>query len=358
MQVPLDSPAATGRIAWMDYARGIAIILVVYGHCFRGLQSAGYLAAGGALATVDYVIYGFHMPLFFFLSGVVSAKAFTMAAGPFFRSRIVAIGWPYLLWMSIEIALLKAFSGVTNLGALPVGPATYLIEPISPFWFLYALFMANLAVYCLRTLPRPALLAVTAVIFAAGQFAPLPIVPQVSWGLFYFALGLCCSGWVRKPGFIRSLSSPAALLCSAASTVGLSLIFLKIHLDYRLEVPVAITGSALVFGIAYRLANGADQVRPLAVVSLLGQISLTVLVIHVLGTAGTRIVLSKALHLHAAAVQLTAGTITGLVLPLMLQWCAARTGLLRALGLPVLKSWPPGRLRSETAPVAMPPQSV
>ena len=47
------------RISWVDQARGIAILLVVLGHCI------GYMDAPG-----NRWILSFHMPLFFFVSGV------------------------------------------------------------------------------------------------------------------------------------------------------------------------------------------------------------------------------------------------------------------------------------------------
>ncbi len=48
----------------MDIARGIAIILVVLGHCCTGMSGD----------DVNRVILSFHMPLFFFISGVFAKK--------------------------------------------------------------------------------------------------------------------------------------------------------------------------------------------------------------------------------------------------------------------------------------------
>lgn len=47
------------RILWIDVARGIAILLVVLGHCIGNLNDSG-----------NRFILSFHMPLFFFLSGM------------------------------------------------------------------------------------------------------------------------------------------------------------------------------------------------------------------------------------------------------------------------------------------------
>lgn len=46
------------REAWIDCARGIAILLVIVGHTISGVLSGA--------------IYSFHMPLFFIFSGITS----------------------------------------------------------------------------------------------------------------------------------------------------------------------------------------------------------------------------------------------------------------------------------------------
>src|SRR5664279_3072599 len=58
------------RSLWVDHAKAIGIILVVYGHVARGVFSAGLKIDQNMFELVDSVIYSFHMPLFFFLSGL------------------------------------------------------------------------------------------------------------------------------------------------------------------------------------------------------------------------------------------------------------------------------------------------
>lgn len=52
-----------GRVRYLDSFRGFAIILVVMGH----LIQSNY--ASGIHNHIFNVIYGFHMPMFFFISG-------------------------------------------------------------------------------------------------------------------------------------------------------------------------------------------------------------------------------------------------------------------------------------------------
>ena len=56
-----------GRRHWntIDFIKGLLIILVFWGHLIVGEQRTTFLR---------YVIYSFHMPLFFVLSGFVSVK--------------------------------------------------------------------------------------------------------------------------------------------------------------------------------------------------------------------------------------------------------------------------------------------
>ncbi len=57
-----------GRIAWLDGARGIGILLIVLGHVIP------------MTTPISHFIYSFHVPLFFFLSGMVLQKRSMCAA--------------------------------------------------------------------------------------------------------------------------------------------------------------------------------------------------------------------------------------------------------------------------------------
>ena len=59
-------------VKWVNIAKGIAIFLVVYGHVIEGLAEGGYEFASYEMQ--HGIIYAFHMPLFFFLSGLFLNK--------------------------------------------------------------------------------------------------------------------------------------------------------------------------------------------------------------------------------------------------------------------------------------------
>jgi len=86
------------RTAWVDYAKAIGIILVVYGHVARGLVKSGILPNSSYFHAVDDFIYSFHMPLFFFLSGLFFLHSMNRrGAGGVILSKIDTIVYPYIL---------------------------------------------------------------------------------------------------------------------------------------------------------------------------------------------------------------------------------------------------------------------
>jgi acyltransferase len=79
--------SVTSRVSWVDICRGIAILFVMYAHM---LPSDSY----------RYVFYAFHMPLFFFLSGIVFKEQF----GSFFsliKKSFKQILIPYFLFAAL-----------------------------------------------------------------------------------------------------------------------------------------------------------------------------------------------------------------------------------------------------------------
>jgi len=131
----------TDHYGWVEYAKGIGIILVVYGHVARGVFNAGMIQNTELFKLVDSVIYSFHMPLFFFISGLffVSSIRRRSAKGLFF-SKVDTIVYPYLVWSLIQ-GLVKLLVGpITNFGMELDELSSFLWIPIDQFWFLYVLF--------------------------------------------------------------------------------------------------------------------------------------------------------------------------------------------------------------------------
>ena len=79
------------RIEWIDVAKGIGIILVIMGHTFQ----------------LDLVtpLYAFHMPLFFFLSGLLINPEKMGAFYQFARKKFLSILKPWISVMLISLCV-------------------------------------------------------------------------------------------------------------------------------------------------------------------------------------------------------------------------------------------------------------
>lgn len=126
------------RIRWIDIARGIGILLVVYGHAL----SAGELRA---------VIYSFHMPLFFLLSGLVFRYKSDESLHAFIRKNARNIMLPYFMFALMSFLLWCVVNKPAFIYALfQFGSIFYgngndnLLRFNNILWFLPCLFIVRL----------------------------------------------------------------------------------------------------------------------------------------------------------------------------------------------------------------------
>ncbi|MGN6511271.1 MAG: acyltransferase family protein [Chitinophaga sp.] len=144
----------TNRLAWIDYARGIAILLVLYRHIFEGISRSGVEAGNFQwLENANIIFYSFRMPLFFILSGVFIAKSLAKRKlKGLILNKVNILLYPYLLWSVIQITIQIILSGYVNADRGLVDYAYVLAFPrrIDQFWYLYALFNVTVLYVILR----------------------------------------------------------------------------------------------------------------------------------------------------------------------------------------------------------------
>ncbi len=322
---------ARDRYAWIDIAKGIAIILVVIGHAWRGLNSAGIVPEDLFLA-LDARIYAFHMPVFFALSGFFVARSLAAPPAKYVQSRIIRLLWPMVLWTYIFLLFKLAAGSAAN---TPVVVEDLLIWPIPGYlhlWFLWALFLLHLSLLMVRPLmagPRlPAsvlvglsFVAVTAAILAqegpnwtlnAARHAP------------FLVLGM----WAGHIGLGQNVTAAlrgAAVLVFAGLVAAVPMI--PAQLD--LAVSIALTATFLVGLAGLGQSNSRGFFRPLIA---LGKASMAIYLMHTIFSAGFRTALFK-LGVDGLWPHMIVGVGVGLILPLVGLYVARRLGLVRVLGL-------------------------
>src|SRR5215216_5994597 len=126
------------RLEWVDYLRGIAIVLVVYRHALLGIERSD-VSVPAFLNDANMIFYSFRMPLFFLLSGIFISRSlvkrsFQQLVGIKFEKLL----YPYLVWSILQITLQILLSDITN-SKRSVLDYTYIFyQPrhIDQFWYL------------------------------------------------------------------------------------------------------------------------------------------------------------------------------------------------------------------------------
>ena len=149
------------RLSWIDIARGIGIIAVLYGHAVSG-------------DSIRHILYAFHMPLFFFLSGVVFRPQKYKRFFPFFWKNIVTLLIPYcifavlsyLVWLSGRSDLPSSIDIGGHLLNIIYGNSSALFFNVV-LWFLPCLFMTKVLFWGIyKVFPNSKPLAIVLIIIS------------------------------------------------------------------------------------------------------------------------------------------------------------------------------------------------
>ena len=132
------------REVWVDYVKVFACVLVVLGHFFQSMTKAGIIPAGDLYNWFNTTIYYFHVPLFFICSGYLYQKYSKVTDLNTWQKniskKVVTLGIPYFVFSVLTWMLKSLFSSSVNTEVNGLGYSLF-IHPISPYWFLYVLFL-------------------------------------------------------------------------------------------------------------------------------------------------------------------------------------------------------------------------
>ena len=342
---PGDSSMSTAapRLAWIDVARAVALVLVVAGHTERGLVGAGIMA-GETAQDFDLLVYSFHIPLFFLLSGLLFAPS--IRRRPFvltWKARTIRLVQPYLIW---SIVLLGLIVLAANLANTPVGAgdafASLLLLPVQPvsiFWFLYTLLLcmavSGLAIeyrYCTpgRLLFWSAVLHLAYLLLLSDRQSGLGLqFVRFAEHQLYFALGIFLAPAVLENGDNRARSPNPIADAKSGTRIAIAAVFLascflaaatalvEFRLSYHSPVGTiaALSASGAVLSACYFLVSVRNWSIPAPVMTISKE-TLAIFCMHVPFVSGTRLAFSH-FGIDGATLHLVSGTVIGICGPLL-----------------------------------------
>jgi fucose 4-O-acetylase-like acetyltransferase len=213
-EIHLHKQKPAARSLLIDAVRGMAISLVALGHTNQGIIHRGWWGASKVGLGLDITIYAFHMPAFFFVSGIfLYASAEKRGPGRFTMERVRTLLYPYVLWTLISAGSVELLSQFTV--QRPVNWHNFLPGLLRGYgiWFLPTLFACQVFGMALRKLPGVAILAIAVL---AYYFVPQTSVNWLNMAVEFVpfvAAGMCVgSGYEQLEKIPRWLAVVLAVL--------------------------------------------------------------------------------------------------------------------------------------------------
>lgn len=135
----MHAAADTGRVGWIDTAKGAAILLVVLWHTALTAQMLGDFPPW--LDSLNQNLASVRMPLFFLASGLLMERLVERPWEQLVRKRIAPLAWVLVLWTAIGSGI---HLGVQPLPwrDIPFPEVTQVLWlPQANLWFVYALLV-------------------------------------------------------------------------------------------------------------------------------------------------------------------------------------------------------------------------
>ena len=286
----------------------------------------------------DSVVYSFHMPLFFFLSGLFFYHSFSKRGGiGLTLNKVDAIVYPYLVWSILQGSVEALLSNYTN-GSVTLSEVFTLWEPRAQFWFLYALFfvfVSSCAIFYFVSEKYAALVFILACIIYLSSSAIPNIRPLgfIANNLVYFILGIIFT----KYDFSRIFSSKSALLITVFAFISSQYLFHgylgKLYTDKGVE-SLLLAFVSILFVVSLSIAITKVPSRFLAYI---GASSMAIYLMHILVGSGARVILNKVFSIDALVIHLIVGCLAGVLLPLL------GLKIINTLKIPIVFSAPIGK---------------
>lgn len=244
------------RIEWVDLAKGVGILLVVYGHVILGIHDADIGFSGINYDIQHSVIYTVHMPLFFFLSGLFAIRWVKRDAKVAILQKVKSLLIPYFIWGIVQGIIMSIFAGSTN-GKMNITSILKLpIKPFGQFWFVYDLFWIFLIYYVATNffkLNLKSIFVISAILSVVSPMIHFWQVGRILYYLPFFMMGIVIA--TLQFG-INKLNTVALIVIFLLLNAAYFLLNMGLVLNSILETITAVIGIAMIINILSKFNSG------------------------------------------------------------------------------------------------------
>lgn len=304
----------TLRNTKLDMLRGIAILLVIFGHGSDLLFQKGFIARDVGEKIYD-TIYMFHMPLFFMISGYVYKSNKDRVKNILIKN-VITYYIPYLLlsyayWIERVVAWklfgMQLLQGEPAITLNEIVQICWKVKDLALAWFLLSLLLVKIVFNILDSYisDRFAFASFSLLFWLAYIFPQRQVVYYLSWGVF-LAIGYL----IRKYHIDKKQSVLMLIVYINFMAVGIVR-----YLECGLDMIVKLLVGVAVFGIYMQFAQYVPDIK---FIILCGRESMILYMVHGLSQYFIFYIIAQIFHIQTSALLLSLLLIVQLLLALLI----------------------------------------
>jgi fucose 4-O-acetylase-like acetyltransferase len=308
----MREPITSGiRSNVVDIVKGIAILLVVYGHTAQGLVHRGWWAGPGASYSRTF-IYSFHMPAFFFVAGLFVLGSIAKRGNKRFAvDKVKTILYPYVLFAMISAAI-EPLIGRFKSGTKPFHWNVFLLNLADgeASWFLFVLFACLMLALMTARAPAWSRFLAAALVGMILVFGP-PIINDVLREFCFLAAGMWVGTRIYRLEKMGAGTAATGFVLLAMFQAAAVYLYGALVLGRWMYIVFGLTGTAGLFLLAKLL----DKHRFGDGLAWIGRASLAVFLLSAFAQGATREILLRVFHTRELWLQLLLPTFFATILP-------------------------------------------
>jgi uncharacterized membrane protein YcfT len=318
----LAAQAVPGRIDWVDYAKGICIIMVVMMNSVLGVELAA--GASGFMHPLVAFAKPFRMPDFFLISGLFLSVVIDRDWRTFLDRKVVHFAYFYVLWVTIQFGFkAPSFAAETSWAHAGYMYLESFIEPFGTLWFIYLLPVFFVVTKATRQAPPLLIWGIAALLEMAHIVTGWTVIDEFCARFVYFHTGYLFADYVFALSD-RARAQPRLALAALAVWALLDGSLVKLGLSERplISLALGLAGACAVITVATLLA----RVHWLKSLRFCGEHSIVIYLAFFLPMAATRTLLLRAGIIHDVGTISLVVTIVAVTGALAIWWMARKAG--------------------------------
>jgi uncharacterized membrane protein YcfT len=306
------------RIDWVDYTKGICIVMVVMMHSVLGVEAAA--GQTGFMHLLVAFAKPFRMPDFFLISGLFLSVVIDRDWRTYLDRKVVHFAYFYVLWVTIQFGFkAPSFAAETSWAHVGLMYLESFIEPFGTLWFIYLLPVFFVVTKATRKMPSLAIWGVAALLETAHIATGWTVIDEFCARFVYFYSGYLFAEYVFALSD-RARARPALALAGLAlwALINGSLVASGFSEWPLVSLMLGLCGACAIVTLGTRLARA----HWLNFLRFCGEHSIVIYLAFFLPMAATRTLLLRAGLIHDIGAISLIVTIVGVVGALAL-WRAA-----------------------------------